>query len=178
MPLDALVDTFGGCFALRLFDLGLLLCGEFVVALLDRLCSLGPQPLRLPLILFLERPANRGAGLGSPGIEEQLLVSSLSRCQGGNGPVRKDLLTHPQILDEHLLAPQPRELVENLACMVVLDDAANGVVRAADPALGLEVDVGRQPQLGAPHKAVVPKLILHLAKQNAPGVHVRLREDA
>ena len=83
MPLDAVVDALGGRFALRLFDLGLLLGGEFVIALPDRLRSLGPQPLRFPLVLFLEGPADRGAGLGSPGVEEQLLVSSLSRCQGG-----------------------------------------------------------------------------------------------
>lgn len=50
--------------------------------------------------------------------------------------------TYLDVLDEHFFTPQPREFVENLARVVVLDDAADGVVCATDPTLGFKLDIG------------------------------------
>lgn len=82
------------------------------------------------------------------------------------------------IFDVHLVAPEPRELVEYLACLFVSNRSTDGVVRAANPALGLELQVCHEAHLRAPHKAVVSKLILHLSEENSPRIHIRLRQVA
>ena len=68
------------------------------------------------------------------------------------------------VFDEHLLAPEPGELVQNFARPLIPDCSSDGVVCPADPALGLELDVGNQIRFGASYQAVVSQLVLHLAE--------------
>ena len=56
------------------------------------------------------------------------------------------------------------------------DLARNRVVRAREVALGLELDVGREPETIVPRRARVSELEHHLAPQNAARVHIWHRE--
>jgi hypothetical protein len=82
------------------------------------------------------------------------------------------------VLQIHLAVPQTRNLVVDLAGLLVLDRPRNGVVRAGEVALGLELDVAHEVVLGALDEAVVAELVLHFSEQDAAGVHVGLRQDA
>ena len=48
--------------------------------------------------------------------------------------------------------------------MVVLYCPPDGIVGAADPALGLELDIRSEAELGTAHDAMITKLIFHVAK--------------
>lgn len=60
---------------------------------------------------------------------------------------------------------------------LVTDEAPDCIVRAAHPTLGLELNVGFQAAFWTADIAVVTELVLHLSKQNAPRVHVWLRNE-
>lgn len=62
--------------------------------------------------------------------------------------------------------------------MLVPYYTADGVVRASDPTLRLELDIGHESELRAADNTVVSQLILHLSKENTSRVHVWLRENA
>lgn len=98
--------------------------------------------------------------------------------ESGKGKGRGREESHLDVGDGHLIAPQPRELVQHLARALDLDHAPDGVVRAAHPPLDLEVDLGHEVQLRAPHEALVAELVLHLTEEDATRVHVWLREEA
>ena len=85
------------------------------------------------------------------------------------------LLASLHILDEHLARPEPREFIKCLSSLVVLDDASYSIVCSAKVAFRFELHVSHIAVLGTSYIRMVSKLILHLAKKNAPGVHVRLR---
>lgn len=81
-------------------------------------------------------------------------------------------------LQEHFAVPQTGYVVVNLASLFVLDRTANGIVRAREVALGLELQIGHKVVFGASDKAVVAELVLHFSEQNSAGVHIRLRQNA
>jgi hypothetical protein len=79
LPLGMLSTLSSFC-TLAVFDKGLFVCGSLLVGNLDGFGDLVPQLLRLAVSLLLE-----GAGLGVRrfgvrGIEDELLLTSLSAC--------------------------------------------------------------------------------------------------
>ena len=99
------------------------------------------------------------------------LVSSHVEARGDN-------ITDLGVPKVHFLAPEARQVIENFTGAVIFDDATNCVVRASDPALGFKLDVRAEAEVWTLDIAVVPKLILHLPKEDAACIHVRLRERA
>ena len=82
-----------------------------------------------------------------------------------------------QIFDVHVLIPQPRKLKKMLALRIV-DEAADGVVRATEVASGFEFEVGHQARLRTAYVCVIAEFVLHSAEEDAARVHVWLRDKA
>lgn len=78
----------------------------------------------------------------------------------------------------HLAVPKTRDLIENLACLLILDRSSNSIVRAREVALGLELHIAHEVILRAFDEAVIAKFVFHLAEKNATCIHVRLRQNA
>ena len=107
------------------------------------------------------------------GIENEFLLTGLllvSICTLS----RTIRAAYRQILNVHLLVPVTAELEQVLSTLGVLDMTSNSVVCSSHPALDLEVNLSFQTQLRAANVGVVTKLVLHLAEQDASGVHVGL----
>ena len=83
-----------------------------------------------------------------------------------------------QILDEHLTVPMARQFEQVFARRDLRDETTNGVVRPAKVSLCLELDIGHQPALRAADERVIAEFVLHLAKEDAPCIHVWLRDEA
>jgi len=62
--------------------------------------------------------------------------------------------------------------------MRVFDITTNSIVRSAEIALGLELDVSAHPCLRAPDVSMVAKLVFHGAKKDTAHVDVGLSDEA
>jgi len=74
--------------------------------------------------------------------------------------------------------PVTAQLEQVLARLGVFDVASNRIVVAAHPSLDLELNVGFQTGFGTLDDRVIAEFVLHLAEEDAAGVHVRLRDEA
>lgn len=180
-PLDVVVCSSGRLLALHILNFCLLVGRNFVIALLDGLGRFPPQSLRLFCLLLFNRSDGGRCWLGSMCVEKHFFLAGL-HIQLVGGPCTEmshsNIRTYQDVLDSHFLTPESRQLVQDLTGVLVLDSAANSVVCTADPALGLEFNVGREAKLRTAYKTVVPQLVLHFAKQNAAGVHIGLCQSA
>ena len=86
-------------------------------------------------------------------------------------------ISYLYISQVHRLAPQTRQLVEDLTGTFSPNGSTNGIVGTADPALRLKLDIGYEVEFRASHITMVSQLILHLAKQYSSCIHVGLGDD-
>lgn len=78
MPVDAIAVTLGRFFSLAFFYLSLCVGGDVLIALFNGFANVMPQPLRLALILLLQRASSwRGVSCVSR-VEDEFLLSSLA----------------------------------------------------------------------------------------------------
>ena len=86
-------------------------------------------------------------------------------------------MAHSQVFDVHVLVPRSGQL-EQILAVLVSDVAADGIVGAAEVALGLELDISDHAGLGAFDVGVVAELVLHRAEQYSAHVDVGLCDEA
>lgn len=108
-------------------------------------------------------------------VEEQFLFAGLS-CVS-NRRFLHISTTYCQVLDVHLLVPESRKLKELLP-LRIFDETADRVVRATEIAPSLEFEVRYHSSLRASNVCVIAEFVLHRAKEDTAGVHVRLRDEA